>query len=500
MNSIALSMFAEPAATPIQGTESPPPSGSLFGALVAAVAKGGALETESSTAALDNGDMAQSDSTGAVPPPFVVREWLAQTETPPSLPKGLISGLEKFQANEEDATAPEAPVPDSSEPADSELTESEANSVLQSGRGPARSANDAQPEGGESLLRGAERPKTPSETSNSAELPKAMAGEARHASEPNAPAAGRMSPIQYIPGAGWTAHSEADSELGKTADPAAVRTVSETIQPERPTIANTMRPGRTPTFTAPIQLPADASSAPKSLVGRTTDEASLSAVDVPKTPRAPENPKIAQAGTQSPSLGAVDPVSQFPINAQPNTPSSNSEGVAAPSQTANVSAATDGSADAPVRLAPSARNEQSPEMESLALHIAARSARGDSRFTIRLDPPELGRIEVNLSMNSHGHAQAVLAVEKPQTLDLLLRDASALERALKDAGLELGSNLSFSLKEEGRPTFTREDNQGSPGRTVEVVPSDKANALAGLNTPLLEQFYGSRTARLDITV
>ena len=90
-------------------------------------------------------------------------------------------------------------------------------------------------------------------------------------------------------------------------------------------------------------------------------------------------------------------------------------------------------------------------MQTLALHIAARSARGDSRFTIRLDPPELGRIEVNLSVTSHGHAQAVLAVEKPQTLDLLLRDAPALERALKDAGLELGSNLSFSLKEEAHP-------------------------------------------------
>lgn len=154
----------------------------------------------------------------------------------------------------------------------------------------------------------------------------------------------------------------------------------------------------------------------------------------------------------------------------------------------------------PVRLAPSARSEQSSELQSLALHIAARSARGDSRFTIRLDPPELGRIDVNLSMNSQGHAQAVLAVEKPQTLELLMRDASGLERALKDAGLELGTNLSFSLKEEGRPAFTREDNQGAPNRTVDIVPSDNANALAALNAPLLEHLYGSRTARLDITV
>ena len=140
-------------------------------------------------------------------------------------------------------------------------------------------------------------------------------------------------------------------------------------------------------------------------------------------------------------------------------------------------------------------------MQALALHIAARSARGDSRFTIRLDPPELGRIDVNLTMNSHGHAQAVLTVEKPQTLDLLQRDASSLERALKDAGLELGSNLSFSLKEEGRPTFARDDHHhGSSARTIEVVPSDKANAIAALNAPLLDQLYGSRATRIDITV
>jgi flagellar hook-length control protein FliK len=166
-----------------------------------------------------------------------------------------------------------------------------------------------------------------------------------------------------------------------------------------------------------------------------------------------------------------------------------------------VTAIGDSSAEAQVKVAPATRDgQQTAEMQTLALHIAARSARGDSRFTIRLDPPELGRIEVNLSVSSHGQAQAVLAVEKPQTLDLLLRDAPMLERALKDAGLELGSNLSFSLKEDGQPQFSRDNPYAPPTRTLELVPVEPTNTNPLLNTSLVEQLYGLRMARLDITV
>jgi len=501
MDSIALSMFSEPAAIPIQSTESPPPVGSLFGALVAAAAKGGEPEAEISTAAPDDGDTAQSDSAAEMPPPFIVREWLAQTETPSSLPRRLISGLEKFQENEHDPAASQNLMPEFSEPVDSEIAVSGDTPTLRSGSGPAPAENDGPPVDQEHPLPGADRPQIPFQTSNSVEPSAAASGEPRQIAKPAAPSAGPVNPVQYFTGAGWAAsRAESGNETSETPEPATVRTLSDSAPLVSQTPAHTAQAGRTTTSTASIQLPADTPPDPKPLVGSVTDEATPRTAGVPKTLQASEDPKIAQAGTPPPSTGTADPVSQFSINAQPNTPSSSSEGVVAPQQPANVSAATGGSADAPVRLAPSARNEQSPEMESLALHIAARSARGDSRFTIRLDPPELGRIEVNLSMNSHGHAQAVLAVEKPQTLDLLMRDASGLERALKDAGLELGSNLSFSLKEEGRPTFTREDNQGPPSRTIEVVPSDKANALAALNAPLLEQLYGSRTARLDITV
>jgi hypothetical protein len=156
--------------------------------------------------------------------------------------------------------------------------------------------------------------------------------------------------------------------------------------------------------------------------------------------------------------------------------------------------------DAPIKLTLAAQAGQAAHAEELALHIAARSARGDSRFTIRLDPPELGRIEVNLSVTSHGHAQAALAADKPQTLELLQRDASALERTLKEAGVDLGGNLSFSLKGEGRAPFAREEYSPPRGPALEIMAADGVTAHSLPSTAMLDQLYGVPRARLDITV
>ena len=148
-------------------------------------------------------------------------------------------------------------------------------------------------------------------------------------------------------------------------------------------------------------------------------------------PSVPEQSGATHASTRM--IEALPPSPNAPSNAA-NTPSPATDNISIPPPS-NISAA-ESSADMPVKLAAVTREGQTAEMQTLALHIAARWAKGESRFTIRLDPPELGRIDVNLNVNSHGHAQAVLAVEKPQTLELLLRDAPTLERALKEAGLE----------------------------------------------------------------
>lgn len=109
------------------------------------------------------------------------------------------------------------------------------------------------------------------------------------------------------------------------------------------------------------------------------------------------------------------------------------------------------STSGPAALArPEAALYQRPEAQINLPHIAAEISRhvqnGVNRFEIRLNPPELGRIDVRMELDNSGNVVARLAVERSETLDLLQRDQRALERALTDAGLDAGkTELEFSL-------------------------------------------------------
>jgi flagellar hook-length control protein FliK len=124
-------------------------------------------------------------------------------------------------------------------------------------------------------------------------------------------------------------------------------------------------------------------------------------------------------------------------------------------------------------------------LAGLALEISARAQTGKNRFEIRLDPPELGRINVRLDVDRDGHVTSHLMVDRADTLDLLRRDASNLERALQQAGLKTSDNsLQFSLRDQA---FSGRD-QGSQTLSAMarlVVPDDQ---LAPIET--MQRSYG----------
>ncbi|MDB5735397.1 MAG: hypothetical protein JWN16_2034 [Alphaproteobacteria bacterium] len=92
-----------------------------------------------------------------------------------------------------------------------------------------------------------------------------------------------------------------------------------------------------------------------------------------------------------------------------------------------------------------------PNMPALAVQIAVRSQSGARQFDIRLDPPELGHVEVRLSIDATGKASAHLSADRPQTLDLLQKDSTSLTRALREAGLDVSQDgLNFSLRQQGQ--------------------------------------------------
>ena len=124
--------------------------------------------------------------------------------------------------------------------------------------------------------------------------------------------------------------------------------------------------------------------------------------------------------------------------------------------------------------------------EQVAVHIARHAAPGGAnKFEIRLDPPELGRIEVTLEIQRDGQVLAVLAADRPETLELLNREARGLERALQDAGLKTDSgSLSFSLRQDakgdGNPfrSFSEGGRTGRAGRDDGPIDPEPARIQA----------------------
>lgn len=140
-------------------------------------------------------------------------------------------------------------------------------------------------------------------------------------------------------------------------------------------------------------------------------------------------------------------------------------------------------AAAGVRPLPTAYTSAQTQLNvpGIAFEIARQATAGASRFEIRLDPPELGRIDVKLDLDKAGNVSAKLVVEKTETLDMLMRDQRALERALQQAGLDgARTNLEFSLRQNNS---ARQDQQGNgnpqfAGRSGGDGGQDEASAVA----------------------
>lgn len=71
----------------------------------------------------------------------------------------------------------------------------------------------------------------------------------------------------------------------------------------------------------------------------------------------------------------------------------------------------------------------------MGMEIARRVSAGGDELTVRLNPVEMGRIEVRLAFDERGSLRAVVAAESSAALDLLRRDSADLGRALADAGV-----------------------------------------------------------------
>lgn len=115
--------------------------------------------------------------------------------------------------------------------------------------------------------------------------------------------------------------------------------------------------------------------------------------------------------------------------------------------------------------------------DQISVNIQKAVKDGKDHFSIRLNPEDLGRIDIRLEIAQDGRLQANISVEKAQTLELLQRDQRSLESALNSTGLKADSDsLNFSLHSDGQ-AFAGENNaqdgNGRRGRGRGTMDADE---------------------------
>ena len=89
--------------------------------------------------------------------------------------------------------------------------------------------------------------------------------------------------------------------------------------------------------------------------------------------------------------------------------------------------------------------------KQLNLNMTRAVKAGEQEFSMRMDPPELGRVSVKLRFGQNGLVKSQIMAERPETLEMLQREIRGLERAIEAGGhkSEQGG-ISFSLDSGGQ--------------------------------------------------
>jgi len=238
-----------------------------------------------------------------------------------------------------------------------------------------------------------------------------------------------------------------------------------------------------------IAIPPNETAAPPAATARLAHPPFT--LPAPGTEQAPTTTNVSINGPTAPRSAGIEPddrprnVVQLPDSLAVQTQT------AAVASTAVITNSTAASPPNQPAVAP-------VPVAEVAVSIAMQAQSGKSRFEIRLDPPELGRIDVQLNVDSRGNVSSRLVVERPDTLNLLVRDAPQLQRTLQDAGLNIAGGMQFSLADQGfanRSSFAQQNEPTKP-RTIRNMSGDTVPVAA-------LQGYAARSSRhggLDITV
>ena len=249
-------------------------------------------------------------------------------------------------------------------------------------------------------------------------------------------------------------------------------------------IAISAAPSATPATGAFIAIPADGSHSAQAATtgaGAVAQSAEAEAGIAPTsdsgasdpTEAAPVNPGGRASSAQTPNQPAAAAAA-----AQPSAPASDtaiakpdfaSLLASQPAQSLDAPAQTGGQPGEAARTGPTPPALQSAPAATIQVYtrIIERADGRAQRFEIRLDPAELGRVDVRIEIGADRKVHAVLAAHDSAALSDLMRGQRALERALADAGIDLADNgVRFELARDnsGGAAGQQRDSDGRPAQ------------------------------------
>lgn len=276
-----------------------------------------------------------------------------------------------------------------------------------------------------------------------------------------------------------------------------------------------------PTLEAPIDLADDLGTEGRPLLDANTGRTNARPqANAPQTPQVPQNantgrpeavpanaglPPVqnvvtpqtsataaAQAATARADIPiqSTQPTVSDPLGAGPNSSNSNQSSQRAQQQEA-----------------PQAPRRAIPPQEvtgQVAVQIKKAIGQGADHIKIQLKPAELGRVEVKLEVTEDGRAMAIVSAERPETLDLLQRDASGLRQALQDAGLSTDSNsLSFNnLRNEAGKFEQQLAEHGQPRKSdgEDTANADQNDDAQAAEAALIAAQNAAADGRVNIKI
>jgi flagellar hook-length control protein FliK len=112
-----------------------------------------------------------------------------------------------------------------------------------------------------------------------------------------------------------------------------------------------------------------------------------------------------------------------------------------------------------------ASRSEPPALTQVRAAIEARD--GAARIELRLDPPELGRVQIEFEMRGNGQLRAVISANEADTLELMRQHGGSLEDELRDQGF---GDLSFEWRSGQDEKPHQSASEGLCGQPAPLSP------------------------------